>query len=249
MTPQEKLAQQISLLESLATLDAEIKRLDTRVKDEKGGLEGLRRELDVLEGRLKVDRERVDEMQRTANELSTEARQSAAQYERSREKLSRSRNERESMAAERELDELRKLMRDRDDEVSKLNGLLDVARKSITDVQAQRDRVHGELTSSESGTSSRIVEAQTELDTRLAERGVVAKQVQAQTLRRYDAIRQKRGSGVARVVAGTCRACHISLPPQQVQRLMRCEALDECPNCHRILYWQPERAAGDEAAK
>jgi uncharacterized protein len=248
MTPQEKLKQQIQLLESLAIFDAQIRRLDTQIAEEQSSLDGLRKELTFLDGKLASDKASLDEMQRTAGELSIEARQMGGQIDKSREKLGRARNERESVAAEREVDELRKLLRDREDEVGKLNGLSDAARKTINEVQTQRDKVYTELTSTETGASARIVSVTADRERKIAERSEIAKKIPAPTLRRYENTLKKRGTGIAKVIDGTCRACHIELPPQQFQRLMRREAFEECPNCHRILYWTPEPVPGEEPA-
>ena len=56
-------------------------------------------------------------MDKTRTELLAELRQMTQQIDRSREKLSRSRNERESNAAQREVEELRKLHRDREEDL------------------------------------------------------------------------------------------------------------------------------------
>ena len=239
MTPQEKLAQQIQLLEALATVDAEIKKLDHKISEEETALEALKKELVYLDGKLATDRTSVEEMHKTMGELGVEVRQMGSQIDRSREKLGRARNERESVAAEREMDEIRKLLRDREDEVQKLGGLADVAKKSVSDVDAQRGKVWNELSSTESDTGKRIAEVTAEREQKIAERSELQKKVQPQTLRRYEVVRKKKGSGLAPTTDGTCQACHIGIPPQVFQRIQRREALEECPNCHRILYWAP----------
>lgn len=248
MTPQEKLSQQIQLLEALAVIDAAIKRFDTQIAEQTGSLSGLRKELAFLETKLSSDKASFEEMQKTLSELSGEARQMTAQIEKSREKLGRARNERENMAVEREMDELRKLLRDREEEVSKLKALTEAARKSIDESESKREAVFNELTAIESGTSSQLIEVSKERETKLAERAEIAKKIPAPTMRRYDNTLKKRGSGIARVVSGTCRACHIGLPPQQFQRLMRREQFEECPNCHRLLYWIPDAPPAEEQA-
>ena len=66
-------------------------------------------QLDELEGRIAASRASVEQMERTRGELIQEARQISVQMERSREKLSRCRTEREANAAQREIEELRKI--------------------------------------------------------------------------------------------------------------------------------------------
>ena len=136
------LRDQIVSLEALAAVDADLRRLEDQITAERGILADLKSELSKLDDKLAADRASVSEMEKTRNELVTEVRQMASQIERSREKLSRSRNERESNAAQRELEELRKLQRDREDEMNKLATLSEAAKKTIdeTDERSAQDR-------------------------------------------------------------------------------------------------------------
>lgn len=242
MTPQEKLAQQVHILELLAAVDQGLRQMEGQMSQGQGAMEALRRELAFLDGKLEADRTSLEEMQRTAGELVGEARQMSAQIEKSRDKMGRARNEREVMNAEREMEELRRLQRDREEEVGKLNALVDAAKKSIADVQAKRDKVHKELSENEGSTTSSLAEVRQTHEKKLAERNELAKKLPPLVLRRYEAILRRKGSGIARVVDGTCQACHVGLPPQFFQKLMRRETLEECPSCHRILYWAPAPA-------
>jgi len=58
------------------------------------------------------------------------------------------------------------------------------------------------------------------------------------TLRRYDQVRLRKGNAIAKTIDGTCLACHMRLPPMLFQKLMRGDALDQCPSCARILYYE-----------
>src|SRR5262249_47353733 len=131
------LRDQIANLEALAAVDAELKRLEDQLAEERNTLANLKSELRKHDEKLVADRASVSDMDRTRGELVAEVRQMTTQIERSREKLSRSRNERESNAAQRELEELRKLVRDREDEIEKLVGLSDAAKKSIEETEGQ----------------------------------------------------------------------------------------------------------------
>jgi hypothetical protein len=243
MTPQEKLAQQIQVLEALADADKELKRIDGLLTEENTLLEGLAREQAYLDGKITADRASLEEMQKTVSELTIEAKQMGLQIDRSREKGGRARNERENIAAEREQEELRKLLRDREEEIGKLNGLIESARKSIASFEAQRDKIRGELTTGESSSTQRLGGARGEREQKIAQRSDLAKKLPPAVLRRYEAVLRKRGSAIAKVIDGTCRACFVSLPPQFFHKLMRREELEECPNCYRIIYWAPAPAS------
>ncbi len=237
MTPQEQLARQIATLEELADVDATIRKLDTQIAEGETQLGGLRSELARLEAKLDESRKSSAEMQKTMSELVLEARQMTAQVERSREKLARARNERETMAAQREVEELRKLLRDREDEIGKLTALGDAARRTIEDTEGSREKVAAELSENEAALSSGIASVVGERTTQLATRNALAAKVQSMTMRRYEAVRLKRGTALAPVRDGTCLACHIAIPPQLFHKLQRREVLEQCPSCNRILYW------------
>jgi predicted nucleic acid-binding Zn-ribbon protein len=65
--------------------------------------------------------------------------------------------------------------------------------------------------------------------------------------RRYEMIFSRRGGvAVVAVRGGTCQGCHMHVPPQLFNQIQRNEQLILCPNCQRMLFWQPE---GDEASE
>ena len=65
--------------------------------------------------------------------------------------------------------------------------------------------------------------------------------------RRYEMIFSRRGGvAVVAVRGGTCQGCHMHVPPQLYNLIQRNEQLILCPNCQRMLFWQPE---GEEASE
>lgn len=230
---------QIANLEALAALDAELRRVEDKIAEERGALTTMKAELQKLDEKLATDRGSLAEMEKTRSELATELRQMSPQVERSREKLTRARNERESNAVQRELEELRKLQRDREEEVTKITVLVDAAKKTIDESQAQQQKVAEELGGRESDISKRLGDATKERDAKLTERERLAGAIPPATLRRYDQVRKRKGTGIAKTIDGTCLSCHMRLPPMLFQKLMRGEAFEQCPSCARILYYEP----------
>ncbi len=236
MTPtQQKHADQIRALEALAEHDAELRRIETRIAEGETQLQTLTRELSSLDARLSSEKASLVEMHKTMGDLTQEGRQMSTQIDRSREKLSRARNERENIAVERELDELRRLVRDRDDELKKLAPLSEAAKKSVADLEVRREKVAAELESSESGSQAGIRDAKAEAEVARAARAELTKKVPAMLLKRYEQTLSRKGSGLAKLHKGLCLACNISLQPQLYQRIMRYDVVDQCPNCYRVL--------------
>jgi len=235
---------QIDALEKLSELDAELKELSDVLRKERGELETKKTRLAELIERLSRGKHSIEEMEKARGDLMGEARQMLIQVERSREKLSRCRTERESNAVQRELEELRKLHRDREVEMEKIDVLIGQGRADVTAVLAEHDKLEAELLSIEDAATGRIAEAQSRLDDRSKLRVELVKAVPPQVYRRYELVRSRRGTALAYTHSGICSACNISLSPMLFQKLKRGEEMDQCPSCNRIIYYRAIVPAG-----
>lgn len=241
--------EQIAFLEELSAIDSEIRRIDEQLDKQRGSLEGMRSDLKRLEERLKGDRETLAVMEKTRSELVVEFRQMSNQIERSREKLQRSRNERESNAAQREIEELRKLHRDREEEIERLNSASEGARVAIEQAEAKRVELSGAIDGSAPGTQASLAALEAERAQRAEARQQVVSKLPVVLYRRYESIRTRRPVAIARTYDGTCLGCHLSVPPMMFQKMRRQEEFERCPNCNRILYYMPpEPAPGSSPA-
>lgn len=230
---------QIEALENLAKVDAKLAKLDSELAREREALGGKRHTLQGLEERVAATKASIEQMERTRHELMGEARQMSAQLERSREKLGRCRTEREVNAAQREMEELRKLYRDREVEIQKISGLTEQAEADLTAASQEREGVLGELGESAGAVETKLQQLESEMAAQREARVELVKAVPPQLFRRYDMIRARRGSGICHTSTGTCSECHIALAPMMFQTLRRGENLDQCPNCNRIMYFKP----------
>jgi predicted nucleic acid-binding Zn-ribbon protein len=229
--------EQIRALEKLAQIDADLKELTDQLAQERATLDGLKSGIAKLDEKLTTDRAALVAMDKTRGELIQDVRNMNQQLEHSREKLGRSRTEREANAAQRELEELRKLVRDREEEIGKLTADADAARQQIEATEAEHKKLADELGAREGDIHSKLGEVDGLAQAKRAERDAAAKQLPPQLYRRYDMIRSKRGTAIAKTSDGTCQACHMALPPQLFHRLRREPTLDQCPSCNRIIYF------------
>jgi hypothetical protein len=240
---------QINALEKLAVIDTELKDLQEKLAEERSTLEGLRSGIAKMEERLAADRSALANMDKMRGELIQDVRNMTQQLDRSREKLSRSRTERESNAAQREIEELRKLVRDREEEIGKLSSSAEAARQQIESTEVEHDRLAEDLGSREGLMRARLGEVDGVASGKRSEREAAVKVLPASLYRRYELIRTKRGAAIAQTSDGTCKACHMALPPQLFHRLRREPVLDQCPSCHRIIYFaSPQPGASASAS-
>ncbi len=228
---------QIRVLEELAHLDAELKVLNEKLIEERGLLDGLKKGLAQVQLRLAEERAGLMLAEKARNEAIGDVRSNAAQLESSRDKMNRARTERETNAVQREVEELKKLQRDREDEVERLGKSVEAIRASIAALDLDEQRIVSELSARESAIAASVADLETSHGSKAGGRHVLVKQLPPVLYRRYEAVRQRRGSAVSRTVTGTCTACHMALPPQMFHRLKREPMLEQCPSCNRIIYY------------
>ena len=236
---------QIRALEELAAMDAEVKALEEKLAEERGVLGGLKESLKKLDERLSADRATVGAADKQRQELQIDIRTMTQQIEHSREKLNRSRTERESQAAQRELEELRKLVRDREDEIQRIDGDTAAVRSQLESTEGEHKQLTEELAAKEGDIQAKVAQLESDRQTKGGGRETIVKRIPPALYRRYEMIRGRRGSAIAQTTDGTCNKCNMALPPQLYHRLRREPLIEQCPSCNRIIYF----AAPQQATK
>jgi predicted nucleic acid-binding Zn-ribbon protein len=232
--------QQIADIEALAAIDAAVKALTVKLESEKGDIDGVRTEVAELEERIKTDTEGIQDMEKTRGDLLGELRTMIGQIDRSRDRLNRARNERESNAAERELDELRKIQRDRDDEVKKIVTLVEEARAGMQLCEDRKKELEERLEGSIEGSTKIIDDLQASIDGQQSGREALVKKLPSLLYRRYSAMLKRGKQPIAKSHDGTCLGCFVQLQPMLFHRMLSRTEFTECPFCHRILYYAPK---------
>lgn len=227
-----------SLLE-LAKVDESTKSLEAELGSLNGELSVLREGEASLQSSLEGTEKALTDAEKARAEAHQELRSTTNQIEHSRDKMSRVRTERENNAVGRELEELRRIVRDQEDEVRKLDALITEYREKIDITRTEMEKAQSDLNGKSGSIGARVQELETSLSESRALRVEAIKALPPVLVRRYEAVRQKRGSAVATTTDGTCRACHIALPPQLFHRLRREAIHDQCPSCNRIIFYLP----------
>lgn len=236
---------QIRALEELAAMDAEVKALEEKLAEERGVLESLKESLKSLDERLQQDRATVGAADKQRHELQVDIRTMTQQIEHSREKLNRSRTERENQAAQRELEELRKLVRDREDEIQRIDGDTAAVRTQLQATEAEHKQLSDELAAKEGDIQAKVSKLEADRQQKGGGREMLVKRLPPALYRRYEMIRGRRGTAIAQTSDGTCNKCNMALPPQLFHKLRREPLIEQCPSCNRIIYF----AAPQQATK
>lgn len=226
----------IATLQTLQVLDSKIGKLEEKLANEKTGMDDKAERHVVLMSQLERLQKVISQMEGTKGELQQELRQTSVHVDKTREKLTRCRNEREANAAQRELEEIRRMYKEREAEIQKLTGLIDDARTDLGQVQAECDEIGSQIDATGGETAEAVRTLSRELEQLVSKRRESLERLATSTRRKYEAVSKLRGTGAAAVFEGCCTACNISISPMLYQEIMRQTEIHQCPSCHRLLY-------------
>lgn len=228
--------EQLVLLLSLQSSDAKVRELEQAVVQLPAKLDPLRRDLAKLQGMLDAERAKVAEAVtwRKSQEQFIERESEALKA--AKNKLQASKNSREFGAATREIENKRKMISDREQELKKVVDATSATSGALTSRDKDVEALRTQLTDSEAAMADQLASLKAQLAEAIAARDSARGQVDKAMLKTYDTLSVKRGFAVAPVVKGVCQGCHIAVPPQFNNNLAKLESIETCPRCGRLVY-------------
>jgi predicted nucleic acid-binding Zn-ribbon protein len=231
------LRDQLKQLEELQTHDAKIQELEQSLKAIPAKLAATETDLARVEALLNSEGNSLKETERYYSEQKGLVTDDEVQVAGAKHKLTQAKNSKEYMAAQREIEQRRESLASREGEISKLVEAVEAKKKVLadraTDVQGLRDS----LAKDGEAARARMAEIESKIAELRVERDKLATTVKPEVLKRYGAIRLRRGLAVVSVKNGTCQGCNMNIPPQLYNVLQRGVSIETCPSCSRIIYW------------
>lgn len=223
-------------LYNLQTIDSGVleiekggQQIPKRIAEAEAGLDGLRSEL----GKLNAE---ADDMRRQIHDIDALNSEESSKHKKWKSRLNELKSPREYQALSRELEMGERQVRENDEKGTTILG-------QIEELQKRIDAKNEDLRAAEVGASAKVRElreAQAKLNSDAEKarsgRAEALKAVPERVLKKYEQLRaHKGGIAVAVVSDGTCRACNVRLRPQHAVVLLRCESLEQCSSCQRLL--------------
>jgi len=238
------LSAQIEILASLQTVDREIKQHHGKKQGLLGELQAKEQEIQIKKRELVILSSALAETEKLRQETDRVFQDESKKATDRRMRMNRIKNSKELMALQREIDLIKQGNSEREDELIKLmeetdraNAEIKGKEEELAQLQAEWEREQKELRSQITGIDQAVSEAATR-------RKTIAAQVAGDLISRYELIFSRRGgTAVVEVTGGICQGCHMNIPPQLWNEIIRSEKVHLCPSCQRILYYKPAEEA------
>ncbi|MFW5735537.1 MAG: zinc ribbon domain-containing protein [Oceanidesulfovibrio sp.] len=222
-----------------------LQRVDSEIIGLRQELESAPKEVDELEANYSQYRERkeqilekIDYLQSQQKRLDSEISDDDLKIKKSKNKLMMASNTKEYHAMMREMDNIEKLNRMREEERMALVEELERQRSALEEVESESSSLKENLDEKQSTLEQRVEQIEARLTELEKQRKAAGQHVPGPVLGRYEFIRSRLAAPViVPVVEGVCTGCNIAIPPQGFIELQKGQQILNCPNCQRLIYW------------
>ncbi|HAN31581.1 MAG TPA: hypothetical protein DCQ06_08280 [Myxococcales bacterium] len=227
----------LDVLRKLQAIDDDIRDVREGRDSMLGNLTKLNSVLEERDAQLIEMREKLGEAEtwyaKKTNDLDLEK----DKLQKAKVKLNGVSRSREYVAVNRELDNIRKNIGHREDEIERLNLAIEEFRSTI-EVEDEKVKDLRSAAESEEITNR---DALSSMDERIGavnvRREAIVSQIDRRLVRRYDKIFKARDSvAVVAVIDGACGGCQMNTPPRLIEAILRGSSLVQCPYCNRYLF-------------
>jgi hypothetical protein len=231
--------------EQIKTL-AELQRIETEMSRTRSSLDEFPGKIEALNARL-IDSEKIitDETDRLARlkkeyrSLESDAQMKNEAVKKSEARLLSLKSNKEYQAVLKEIDEARKKVSQLEDQLLTMLDGIEEAEKSIPLAKTMYENLKSEIESQKEHLGEQESQNTKKFNDLEADRKKVAQKIPQKLLDAITHMKRNISSPVVvPVKKGVCRGCNINIPPQMAIELQRCERLEYCPFCHRIIYWE-----------
>ena len=227
----------VKALVDLQRVDAEILELMRAGEAHPARLAELDTKLNASKAALEAEQQRLADNEKQRRDLEGQLSAERETIKKWEGRLSEIRTPREYAALSREIDIAKKSVENIELQNVELRHAADPIKLSIDARQKELLGQNQTVGVEAKEVRGKMGSLQTKLDGLQARREEAKKVVDPAYLARYETIHKKRPIALVTVVNGTCRGCHMSLPPQLFNLLRSGQlAIETCPSCYRLVY-------------
>jgi predicted nucleic acid-binding Zn-ribbon protein len=183
-----------------------------------------------------------DELGKQKKDLEYELEDEKEKIERSKARLMTIKTNREYFAMLKEIDMVKRMNRQREEELLELMVRYDEVEAKYNIAKERYEALKNEFDKKMEAIKKHMKSFDSDIAKLEREKEEIAKKLDINKTRRFELV-FKRRNGVAVVPAKDyiCTGCNMNIPPQLYNLIQKEDRLYECPNCSRILYCENDK--------
>lgn len=222
----------------LQDYDTRIRGLQARREQGPIKIQELELELKIIEDQQKEKVTQLEAYRRETREAERSIEGLDASMEKSNIKLSNIKSNKEYKAALKEISDLEHEKSVLEEKAIELMERIEEMEKELVVSRARTEAVQKEFEKNREDIQKEMKALEQDLEFLEKGRGQFCQDVDEKLLKTYNSLRdRKKGVAISPVIKGVCQGCHLGIPPQKFNELIRGDEMMNCPNCGRIVYW------------
>lgn len=241
---------QIQQLVELQKVDDEIHEEEMKLASAPAEIDDLKQRFESLEGRRNIALDKQAHLENQKKRLSNEIDDDSARIKKSKNKMMQVGNAREYNAIIREMDNMERSNRTREEERLTLMEALEDHNENLEAIDAEYIELKARLEAKKASLETTMAESRDKLAALANKRKHFSADIPRPIFSRYEFIRNRLEHPViVGVEDGICSGCHIAVPPQTFIELQTGQQILNCPNCQRLIFWNEEYGIDAPAKK
>lgn len=231
---------QITALGSLQRIDLELRELEDNLERYPREISRYNEELEGIERSIDKAKEELEKIRKKKNAAELKLAKNQDSIRKAEQRLFEIKTYKEYEALQKEIGETKRLNSELEEEILKDMEEVDNLERLIKEKEielSQKEREYEEIIK---GYTSKIDELKYAYEIKKDEKKKVASLVHPDVLSIYERIKTKNGVAVVPARNEVCTGCNMNIPPQLFNEVLMLSRMIQCPNCHRILYYEEE---------
>ncbi len=236
-----------------------LQEIDVRIRDQEKDKDVIPSRLSEIKAILGTRQSEINEERNLLDEAEMARRMAESDLKAEKEKIRKwetrladIKTNRDYQALSRETEALRKANLGLEDEILRKMQEIEDLKVSIEQKQQEFDGQEKELLAERKDLEERLATINALIVEEQTIRETAQGKVDPRWHEQYQVIRRRRdGVAVVPVLDESCQGCHMGIPPQLYNVVLRGEQIEKCPFCHRIIYFKKaiDEISDDELVK
>jgi predicted nucleic acid-binding Zn-ribbon protein len=198
----------------------------------------LAEDLDAIARKFQEKNDRLNLLKKDARKIDQEIQGLEEQIEKSNIKLSLIKSNKEYKAALKEIEDLKHVKFQTEDKAIQVMEEMEELEKTCRENKEEEAGLRKAFERDREEIERELEALEEELKILDAKRDTFVHAIDQDLLRKYLYLKDhKAGQAISPVLGGICQMCHMNIPPQTFNELIRGDSLMTCTNCNRIIYW------------
>lgn len=236
------LSAELQVLWRLQRTEQEIEAAENLIRTYPVEKERLQAQLDDLEEKKAWEKARIEELEKERRKKEGELDQEEEKIRKTQLRLMEVKTNKEYQALLKEIEWAKEVNSQREEDVIGIMDEIDQRRAELKEVETRIEDEKKDVTDKIRYADEQMVQLDHEIRRLVETRKDLIGHLGTELLDRYRVLKQRKfGSAVVLVRNEACQGCHVHIPPQLYNEVLKNSAIIQCPNCQRILYWEHEQ--------